>query len=211
MRCPACLQELGDVATTCSNCGTVTIAAPPGVPAGEGVAAIPAFSQEPGDGRFVPGTVLGGRYRVVAMAGRGGMGEVYRATDLLLNVPVALKFLPEGATNNDRALSRLYSEVRIAHQVSHPNVCRVFDIVEAGGLRFLSMEFIDGEDLRSLLRRIRRVPADRAVEIGRALCNGLQAAHDKGILHRDLKPSNIMIDRRGHVRITDFGLAGIAE
>ena len=157
----------------------------------------------------MPGTVLAERYRVIALAGRGGMGEVYRGTDLLLNAPVALKFLPERATNDHDALSRLYSEVRLAHQVSHPNVCRVYDIFRAGLLCFISMEYIDGEDLRSLLRGIRRVPADRAVEIARSLCEGLQAAHDKGILHRDLKPSNIMIDAQGQVRIADFGLAGI--
>ena len=196
MQCPVCLQEVAKAANTCANCGTITVSAQPESPS-PAAAAAPGVAREPGAGRFVPGTVLGGRYRVIALAGRGGMGEVYRATDLLLNVPVALKFLPEGAICNAAALSRLYSEVRIAHQVSHSNVCRVFDIFQAGPLRFISMEFIDGENLCGLLRRIRRVPADKAIEIGRALCDGLQAAHDKGILHRDLKPSNIMIDGRG--------------
>jgi len=109
------------------------------------------------EGRFVPGTVLAGRYRISGLLGRGGMGEVYRATDLSLGQPVALKFLPESLASDDRALARFYNEVRIARQVTHPNVCRVYDIGQAQGLRFISMEFVDGEDLASLLRRIGRL------------------------------------------------------
>ena len=100
--------------------------------------------------------------------------------------------------------------MRIARQVSHPNVCRVHDIGDVDGLQFLTMEYIDGEDLASLLRRIGRLPADKALEIARQLCAGLAAAHDAGVLHRDLKPRNVMIDGRGRVRITDFGVAAIA-
>jgi serine/threonine-protein kinase len=98
----------------------------------------------------------------------------------------------------------------LARQVSHPNVCRVYDIGEADGLTFLSMEYVDGEDLATLLRRIGRLPASKALEIARRLCAGLAAAHDKGVLHRDLKPGNVMLDKRGNVLITDFGLAGVA-
>ena len=137
------------------------------------------------------------------------MGEVYRATDLRLGQPVALKFLPEEMARDATALTRFHNEVRIARQVAHPNVCRVYDIGEVEGLPYLSMEYVDGEDLHSLLRRIGRLPSDKAIEIARKLCAGLAAAHDKGVLHRDLKPANIMIDGRGHVLITDFGLAGV--
>jgi hypothetical protein len=150
------------------------------------------------------------RYRIVAMAGRGGMGEVYRAEDLKLSQTVALKFLPESIAQDGAALARFHREVRIARQVSHPNVCRVFDIGEADGLPFLTMEYVDGEDLATLLRRIGRLPSDKAIEIARQLCAGLAAAHDHGVIHRDLKPANVMIDGRGKVRITDFGLAGVA-
>ena len=161
-------------------------------------------------GRFAPGELLGGRYRIVDMIGKGGMGEVYRADDLSLDQPVALKFLPEAITHNERALERFRNEVRIARQVSHPNVCRVYDLGEMEGLYFLSMEYLDGEDLGSLLRRIGRLPSDKALEIARKLCAGLAAAHEKGVLHRDLKPSNVMLDARGQVLLTDFGLAGLA-
>ncbi len=112
-------------------------------------------------------------------------------------------------------LARFHSEVAMAHRVTHPNVCRVHDIGEvttsSGNLHFLSMEYVDGEDLSSLLRRIGRLPAGKAVEIANQLCAGLAAAHEAGVLHRDLKPANVMIDGKGRVRITDFGLAGFAE
>ena len=107
-------------------------------------------------------------------------------------------------------LERFHGEVRIARQVSHPNVCRVYDIGEVGGATYLSMEYVDGEDLGRLLRRIGRLPPDKAVEIARKLCAGLAAAHAKGVLHCDLKPANIMIDGRGQVLIIDFGLAAFA-
>jgi len=160
--------------------------------------------------RFLPGTLLAERYRIVAMLGRGGMGEVYRADDLTLGQSVALKFLPEATARDEATLERFRNEVRIARRVSHPNVCRIYDIGEAEGLQFLSMEYVDGEDLGSLLRRIGRLPADKALEIARKLCAGLAAAHDKGVLHRDLKPANIMLDAEGEVVITDFGLADLA-
>jgi serine/threonine-protein kinase len=154
------------------------------------------------EARFIPGTLLADRYRIIALLGKGGMGEVYRADDMKLAQPVALKFLPETLAMDGAALARFHREVRIARQVAHPNVCRVFDIGEVDGHHFLSMEYIDGEDLSSLIRRIGRVPIDKAIEIARQLCAGLAAAHESGVLHRDLKPANVMIDGRGKARIT---------
>jgi serine/threonine-protein kinase len=162
-------------------------------------------------GRFAAGTVAAGRYRIIELLGRGGMGEVYRADDILLNQSIALKFLPALFGSDQKWLERFRNEVRLARQVTHPNVCRVFDIGEFQGEQFISMEYIDGENLASLLRRIGRVPHDKATQIGRQLCAGLAAAHDRGVLHRDLKPANVMIDGRGSVRITDFGLAAPAD
>jgi predicted Ser/Thr protein kinase len=158
-------------------------------------------------GGFTPGTVLAERYRIIGLLGRGGMGEVYRADDLKLGQPVALKFLPRRFASEKDRLERFYAEVRIARQVSHPNVCRVYDVGEIDGQHYLSMEYVDGEDLASLLKRIGRLPPDKALEIARELCAGLAGAHERGVLHRDLKPSNIMLDGRGRARITDFGLA----
>jgi len=163
------------------------------------------------EGRFLPGTLLGGRYRIVGLLGRGGMGEVYRAMDLALGQAVALKFLPEEAARNPRLLERFHGEVRVARLVSHPNVCRVFDIGEIDGTPFISMEYVDGEDLASLLTRIGRLPADKALQAARQLCAGLAAAHDRGVIHRDLKPQNVMMNKRGDLVIMDFGLAAIAD
>src|SRR5258708_23663867 len=171
----------------------------------------PLTSSDPiSGGRFAPGQIIAQRYRVVALAGRGGMGEVYRAEDLTLGQVVALKFLPEALSQDAAALSRFHAEVRTARQVSHPNVCRMFDIGEADGILFLTMEYVDGEDLASVVRRVGRLSPDKATEIARQVCAGLAAAHERGVIHRDLKPANVMLDGAGKIRITDFGLAGIA-
>lgn len=153
--------------------------------------------------------MLADRYRIVALLGRGGMGEVYRADDLKLGETIALKFLPERLERDASLRERLIVEARNARQVAHPNICRVYDVGEADGRLFLTMEYVDGEDLGSLLRRIGRLPGDKAVQIARELCAGLQAVHDAGLLHRDLKPSNVMLDGRGRVRIADFGVAAL--
>ncbi len=137
------------------------------------------------------------------------MGEVFRADDLKLGQQVALKFLPPEVDHDPARLTQLHTEVRMARQVSHPNVCRVYDIDEVDGHTFLSMEYVDGEDLSLLLRRIGRFPEERGLEIARQICAGLAAAHERGVIHRDFKPANVMVDGSGKARITDFGLAGL--
>ncbi|MFN8091094.1 MAG: serine/threonine-protein kinase [Vicinamibacteria bacterium] len=216
--CASCGAALPPAQRFCGACGSAaaddlpTLSSPR--PAGQSrpptshrtSASGPGGAEEP---RFVPGTILAGRYRIVALLGRGGMGEVYRADDLTLSQPVALKFLPEAAVGEEM-LARFRNEVRIARRVSHRNVCRVYDIGEAEGRTFLSMEYVDGEDLSSLLKRIGRLPPDKALDVARRVCAGLAAAHEKGVLHRDLKPANVMLDRQGEVVLTDFGLAVFA-
>jgi Protein kinase domain len=208
MQCPACRHEVPESSRYCPACGGRIDASPAPT---RTVAAGDRFrSSDALDGaRFSPGTMLGDRYRIVGLLGRGGMGEVYRAEDLKLGQAVALKFLPSDVTHSPDRLARFHQEVRLARQVSHPNVGRVHDIGEANGQHFLSMEYIDGEDLASLLRRIGRLPSDKGLELARQLCAGLAAAHDRQVLHRDLKPANVLIDGRGHVRLVDFGLAGL--
>ena len=208
--CPTCGAAIAAESSFCPHCGTEVLGS--GTPY-----ALPSSDDAtPGrittaDARFTPGQIISGRYRIVARAGRGGMGEVFRADDLKLGQSVALKFLPVAVENDPVWLDRLLSEVRVARQVSHPNVCRVYDVGVEGGRHFLTMELIEGEDLASLLRRIGRLPHEKALEIARELCAGLAAAHDRGVLHRDLKPANVMLDERGSVRITDFGLAVASE
>ncbi len=226
VQCTTCGASERDDHVACSHCGAPlqTIA---GVISDAETMALPRRTPSPSnssssaprltlsatadEGRFIPGTLVAGRYRVIGLLGRGGMGEVYRATDLALAQSVALKILPEEAAANEVLLERFHNEVRVARQVSHPNVCRVYDIGEADGLPFISMEYVDGEDLAGLLQRIGRLPSDKALEISRKLCAGLAAAHERGVIHRDLKPQNIMLDKRGQVVIMDFGLAAVAN
>src|SRR3954451_3726136 len=215
VRCPSCARECARDTRFCSWCAarldatsveTVALGT-----AGPSSPRLLSSTTSVDEGRFVPGTVVAARYRIAGLLGRGGMGEVYRATDLTLGQAVALKFLPETTASDERALVRFYNEVRVARQVTHPNVCRVYDVGQAEGLHYISMELVDGEDLGSLLRRIGRLPVDKGVETARKLCAGLAAAHEKGVLHRDLKPANVMIDGRGQAIIMDFGVAGLAE
>ena len=191
--CPACGATVMASQRFCPLCGTPTAAGGPLT-----------------EGRFRSGALFAGRFRIIALQGRGGMGQVYRAQDLELGQPVALKFLT-ASRSDERARNRLRKEVRLARQISHPNVCRVYDIGEASRELYLSMEYVDGEDLAGLLKRIGRLPVGKGIDIARKVCAGLAAAHARGVLHRDLKPGNIMIDGRGEVRIMDFGLAAVAQ
>jgi len=202
-RCPACAAAVEEDSRFCRACGATVSDTDASAPLS---ATTPLQASEPPAGRsskrtddaatprFLPGTMLHGRYRIVGLLGRGGMGEVYRADDIKLGQAVALKFLPESLARDTDALQRFYAEVRLGRQVSHPNVCRLYDLVEIDGHHCLAMEFVDGEDLSTLLRRIGRLPVDKAVDFARDLTAGLAAAHDKGVIHRDLKPANIMID-----------------
>jgi hypothetical protein len=223
--CSSCGTDVPPTGRFCSACGvpagntddvatldfaTATSPLPPR-PASSTSSRPSSSAEYLSEGRFLPGRLLASRYRIIALVGKGGMGEVYRADDLTLGQPVALKFLPDEAARDEGLLQRFKNEVRIARRVSHPNVCRVYDVGDVEGHTFFTMEYVDGEDLASLLRRIGRLPEDKALDIARQLCAGLAAAHAKGVLHRDLKPANIMLDGRGQVVITDFGLAGVAD
>jgi serine/threonine protein kinase len=228
--CTSCGSKIVNAGRFCSSCGTPVSSSdematfdfgpespqsphPGSASASRSSSSAAALLSE---GRFLPGSVIADRYRIITMLGKGGMGEVYRADDLTLGQPVALKFLPDQFLSNpaghdEGLLERFRNEVRTARRISHPNVCRVYDVGDVDGQTFFTMEYIDGEDLASLLRRIGRFPQDKALDIARQLCAGLSAAHVKGVLHRDIKPANIMLDGRGQVVITDFGLAGVAD
>ena len=153
------------------------------------------------------GTVLGGRYQIQQLLGMGGMGAVYKAHDLEVDRTVGLKVIRPDLAGNPAILARFKQELVLARQVTHRNIIRIYDLNEADGVKFITMEFIEGEDLRTILTRNGKLPPKEAVDIMRQACLGLVAAHHEGVIHRDLKPGNIMKDASGRVVIMDFGLA----
>lgn len=201
--CPSCSRAIADGTCQCPACGAVVddssattrlgidpraaaaSAANVRVPAASDGVRVRHSADITAGERFLPGTILAGRYTVIERAGHGGMGEVYKVEDLKLGQTVALKCLPDAAVTDDAVLARLYREVSLARRVSHRNVCRVYDVGEMNGRPFLTMEFIRGEDLASVLKRFGRLPTDKAVEISRQLCAGLAAVHEQGLLRVD--------------------------
>ena len=158
-------------------------------------------------GQLAPGSAIGARYEIIRLLGKGGMGEVYLARDLELGREVALKLVAPHLAADPAMLARFRREIQLSSLVTHPNVLRVYDLGESGGLRFLTMQYIEGRSLATVLAEERPLPLERATALFRQVCDGLAAAHDKGVLHRDLKPQNVMVDASGHAYVMDFGLA----
>ena len=222
MRCHRCTNVAPAGSRFCPACGSALVdtQVAPG-PDDATVAALPlAATRTHLDPRssappsaaieYAPGTLLAGRYRVVRLLGRGGMGVVFLADDLRLGHPVALKFLPAMFAHDPRRLQQFHDEVRHSRQISHSNVCDVYDIGDVDGHIFLSMEYVEGRDLAAVLREGAggpRLPEAEAVDLARQICAGLAAVHARGVLHRDLKPANIMITNEGVARLLDFGIA----
>ncbi len=171
-----------------------------GVKTSSGQSAAPASA-------LSPGTVLGGRYEILGLLGEGGMGAVYKARDTAVDRLIALKVIRPDLASNPSILQRFKQELVLARQVTHRNVIRIYDLGEADGLKFITMEYIEGQDLRSLLRAQGKLPVSEAVAIAEQILAGLQAAHAEGVIHRDLKPGNIMRDPQGRIVVMDFGLA----
>src|SRR6202163_2953448 len=161
--------------------------------------------------RLQPGDVIGGRYEILELLGEGGMGAVYKASDRELNRFVALKLIRSDLASNPAILARFKQELLTGHQVTHKNVIRIYDLAEADDVKFITMEYIEGCDLRRLLLDQGKLPPDRAVEIIRQVCLALDAAHSVGVIHRDLKPQNIMCNKAGRILVMDFGLARSIE
>jgi tetratricopeptide (TPR) repeat protein/TolB-like protein/predicted Ser/Thr protein kinase len=153
------------------------------------------------------GDLLGERYEILALLGEGGMGAVYKAKDREVERVVALKLIRPEMASNPAILARFKQELMTAHQVTHKNVIRIYDLSEADGVKFITMEFVEGSDLRQLYRDQGKLLPDEAVDIIRQVCMALDAAHTAGIIHRDLKPQNIMRDKAGRILVMDFGLA----
>jgi len=213
MICPRCGVDNADGGTTCRGCQRdlselgATVAREMTMEQTAPESAGDSRASRPKSGSFETGKDLNQRYHIVRQLGEGGMGEVYLAQDRELNRDVALKVIRIDLAQHPQILERFRREIQLSSKVTHKHVLRVYDLGEAAGVKFLTMEYIDGYDLASLLRREGKLPIPRVLTIFRQICEGLAAAHDEGVIHRDLKPQNILIDRNGRVAIADFGLA----
>ena len=189
----------------------VTVLSPSPAPSSPASALHPIFSSI-GATVFHEGDVLGGRYEILKMLGMGGMGAVYKARDMEVERIVALKVIRPDLAGNPAILARFKQELVLARQVTHKNIVRIFDLhSEVDGAKYITMEFIEGEDLRTMLTRLGKLPPEEAVDVMLQVCAGLNAAHAEGVIHRDLKPSNIMRDPSNRVVLMDFGLARTIE
>src|SRR5260370_12728258 len=215
MECPVCAAKNPDVASQCATCHTPLPVSSSqetlneaGVPEAWSVAvtAHPAGIAALGDD-LEKGTVLTGRYEILQLIGRGGIGAVYKARDTELDRIIALKLIrPELARNPD-VLRRFKQELILARQVTHKNVIRIFDLGQSDGIKFITMDFVEGQDLRSLLLEKGKLAPEQAARIMLQICRALEAAHAEGVIHRDLKPQNIMLTQDGRVYVIDFGIS----
>ena len=183
----------------------------PGSHAASGGTAGPAALAYGTSAALEPGTDFGPRYRIESVLGRGGMGAVYKAYDKDLDRIVALKLVRPDLTNDPDVIQRFKQELLLASKISHKNVLRIHDLGDVNGTKFISMAYVEGEDLHRILQKRGRLPADNAIDIARQLCAALEAAHSEGVVHRDLKPQNVLIDGAGNAYVSDFGLAKSLE
>jgi predicted Ser/Thr protein kinase/poly(3-hydroxybutyrate) depolymerase len=199
MKCPSCQSDVSEDSRFCSKCGSAVHAA------AEGAGSFTKTLTTPRPAA-ISGSLLAGKYRIQEEIGHGGMGVVYRAEDIKLGRPVALKFLPPGWTRDENARERFIREARAAAALAHPNICTVYEVDDSGDQPFIAMEYVEGETLREKTRR-GPLPLGEALAVASQAAEGLEAAHRKGIIHRDIKSSNIMVTDKGQAKIMDFGLA----
>ncbi len=204
MNCPKCATPVPDASNFCSACGS-DVTSSGTAPTGAGMTL--GVDLAPAPGALAPGKIVGKRYRILATIGMGGMGMVYKAVDLELSVPVALKVIRSEYVGNEKILERFKQEITIARKVTHKNVARIYDFGDSEGVKYISMEYIEGEDLARIIERDGAIPVEKSISILRQCCAALAEAHAQGVVHRDLKPHNVMLDSRGDVHLMDFGIA----
>jgi serine/threonine protein kinase len=203
MICPLCHAENLPDSRFCHKCATPLYI--------EKDAPLPTLTLEKSVDKLSRGSVFAGRYEIIEELGKGGMGRVYKVFDQKIKEIVALKLIHPEISVNEKAIERFRNELKFARKVSHRNVCRTHDLGEEGYTHFITMEYVDGENLKGFIRRAGQLTPGKAVSVAKQICEGLAEAHRQGLVHRDLKPQNIMIDREGNARIMDFGIARFVE
>jgi serine/threonine protein kinase/Tfp pilus assembly protein PilF len=206
MKCPKCQAENPEENKYCGKCGaslsdvTTTLLLP-----------LSEDLPEKLDLDFAPGQYFGKRYQIIEQVGKGGMGRVYKTLDKELNRIVALKMIRPELSVTPSMIKRFKKELVLASKVNHKNVCRIHDLGEAEGIKFISMQYIDGQDLKQFIIQSGKLTEEKAIDITKQICAALQAAHDEGVIHRDLKPQNIVLDKKGNAYVMDFGIAKSLE
>ena len=200
VNCPKCHFDNPEALKFCGECGTQLFSPKDSHP--EVTETLKTSARE-----LTTGSTFAGRYQVVEELGHGGMGRVYKVLDTRIGEKIALKLIRPEAVLDRKAVERFSNELKLARKIRHKNICQMFDLGEDQGTRYITMEYIHGEDLKQLIRKVGRLSPGQAIGVARQVCDGLEEAHKLGVVHRDLKPQNIMIDEDGNARIMDFGIA----
>jgi len=204
MKCPKCTFENPDKTRFCGNCGN---------PFPDAIEIFPSLTEtfEPPLEELPIGSTFAGRYQIIEELGRGGMGRVYKVLDTEVQEKIALKILRPEIASNEKTIQRFRNELKLARKISHKYVCRMFDLSKEEDLYYITMEYVSGENLKSMIQMMGQLSVGKTIFVAKQVCEGLAEAHRLGVIHRDLKPSNIMIDKEGNAHIMDFGIARSIE